>query len=111
MMDSMTDAELDTNNIKMLQENSRIIRVAKGSGTSPAHVIELLEEFKRLKAVVSGMGGKGGVKGMPRSLKGMNPHNMQMNMAQMSRMLPPQLLKQMGGPQALQNIMKAMDGM
>lgn len=34
MMDSMTDAELDTNNIKMLQEQSRIIRVAKGSGTS-----------------------------------------------------------------------------
>lgn len=32
MMDSMTDAELDTNNMKMLQEQSRIIRVAKGSG-------------------------------------------------------------------------------
>lgn len=80
------------------------------AGTSPAHVIELLEEFKRLKALVTGMGGKGGIKGMPRTLKGMNPHNMQMNMAQMSRMLPPQLLKQMGGPQALQNIMKAMDG-
>ena len=32
---------------------------------------------------------------------GMNPHNMQMNMAQMSRRLPPRVLKQIGGPGAI----------
>ncbi len=31
----------------------------------------------------------------------MNPHNMQMNMAQMSRRLPPRVLKQIGGPGAI----------
>lgn len=40
----------------------------------------------------------------------MNPHNMQMNAAQMARMLPPQFLKQMGGAQALSGLMKQMEG-
>lgn len=58
MMDSMTDAELDTNNLKMLQEQSRIIRVAKGSGRAgdcstpsccccvlPTHRIYYMQQF------------------------------------------------------------------
>jgi signal recognition particle subunit SRP54 len=53
------------------------------------------------------------MKGMklPKNLKGdMNPRNMQQNIAQMSRMLPPHMLKMMGGPAALQLLIKQMDG-
>jgi signal recognition particle subunit SRP54 len=53
------------------------------------------------------------LKGMklPKNLKGdVNPRNMQANIAQMSRMLPPQMLKMMGGPGAVQNLMKQVEG-
>ena len=74
------------------------------------------EEFKRLKMLIcGGKGGGGMMKNMPKNLQkgmaGMNPHNMQMNMAQMSKMLPPHVLKQMGGPAALQGLMRQMEGM
>lgn len=38
------------------------------------------------------------------------PPTMQQNLAQMSRMLPPHLLKAMGGAGGLQNLMKQMEG-
>lgn len=48
---------------------------------------------------------------LPKNLKGeMNPRNMQMNAQQMSRMLPPHMLKMMGGPAAIQALMKQMEG-
>jgi signal recognition particle subunit SRP54 len=50
-----------------------------------------------------------GMKGMPKNMK-TDPRNMQASMAQMSRMLPPQMLKMMGGPGALQAMMKQMEG-
>lgn len=34
----------------------------------------------------------------------------QANIAQMSKMLPPHMLKMMGGPGAIQNLMKQMEG-
>lgn len=79
------------------------------------HCTLLAEEFKRLKMLIcGGKGGGGMMKNMPKNLQkgmaGMNPHNMQMSMAQMSRMLPPNVLKQMGGPAALQGLMRQMEG-
>ena len=74
----------------------------------PAEVLQLLEEHKRLAKVFSTA-----MKGMklPKNLKGdVNPRNMQQNLAQMSRMLPPEMLKAMGGPGALQNLLKQMEG-
>jgi hypothetical protein len=53
------------------------------------------------------------MKGMklPKNLKGdINPRNMQQNIAQMSRMLPPHMLKMMGGPGAIQSLLKQMEG-
>lgn len=53
------------------------------------------EEYKRIRALIMGPGGKGkGLmqqmsKQMGNSRGAMNPHNMQMNIQQMSRMLPP----------------------
>ena len=42
IMDSMTDKELDCPNPKLLEEPSRMLRLARGSGSHPAYVGELL---------------------------------------------------------------------
>lgn len=116
MMDSMTEKELNTNDIKLLQQPTRAARISRGAGRTIHDYFELLEEFKRLKMLIcGGKGGGGMMKNVPKNLQkgmaGMNPHNMQMNMAQMSKMLPPHVLKQMGGPGALQGLMRQMEGM
>ena len=38
------------------------------------------------------------------------PPRLQQNIAQMSRMLPPHMLKMMGGPAAIQSLLKQMEG-
>lgn len=69
------------------------------------------EEYKRLRQLIVGAGKKKGLmQSMPKNMRGnMNPHNLQMNAAQMSRMLPPQVLQQIGGAGALQGLLKQMD--
>lgn len=44
MMDSMTEYELNTNEIKVLQQPTRIARISKGAGRRPADYMELLGE-------------------------------------------------------------------
>jgi signal recognition particle subunit SRP54 len=53
MMDSMTNDELDGQ--KPLSK-SRIIRIARGSGTQPPEVNFLVEEHKKFKGMVEKMG-------------------------------------------------------
>lgn len=77
---------------------------------SQYEVEALLEEYRRLSKIFTTA-----MKGMkfPKNMKGdipMNPRNMQQHINQMSKVLPPQLLQQMGGTSALQNLMKAMEG-
>jgi signal recognition particle subunit SRP54 len=45
IMDSMTNKELDCPNPKVLQEPSRIMRLARGSGCHPYHVQELIGDL------------------------------------------------------------------
>ena len=47
IMDSMTDKELDCPNPKVLEEPSRMLRLARGSGSHPAYVGELLGKLLR----------------------------------------------------------------
>jgi len=42
MMDSMTDKELDSSDIKLWQTESRIMRIARGAGVHPNYVGELI---------------------------------------------------------------------
>ncbi|EFJ09798.1 hypothetical protein SELMODRAFT_158663 [Selaginella moellendorffii] len=105
MMDSMTSAELDSTNPKLFAEASRVMRVARGSGRSVRDVTEMLEEYKRLAKLWSKMKGlkipkKGDMSAMARN----------MNAQHMSKVLPPQMLKQMGGLGGLQNLMKQFGG-
>lgn len=44
MMDSMTEKELNTNDIKVLTQPSRILRISRGAGRSPQDYQELLGE-------------------------------------------------------------------
>ncbi|XP_050363204.1 signal recognition particle 54 kDa protein 2 [Argentina anserina] len=105
MMDSMTEEELDSTNTKLITE-SRIVRIARGSGRLVREVNEMFEEYKRLAKIWSKM------KGIKIPKKGpMSNLNQNMNAQQMSKVLPPQMLKQIGGMGGLQNLMKQMGSM
>lgn len=94
IMDSMTDEELDHSKIL---NASRISRIARGSGRSTNEVNELLEQFKLFEKFFSK------AKGM--NMKNLNPRNLH----QISNMVPPQMLKQMGKG-GLQSMLKSLGG-
>lgn len=50
MMDSMTNKELDSSNPKLMNE-SRVMRIARGSGHQVREVLEMMEEYKRLAKI------------------------------------------------------------
>eukprot|EP00292_Cryptomonas_paramecium_P033691 CAMPEP_0113702132 /NCGR_PEP_ID=MMETSP0038_2-20120614/24998_1 /TAXON_ID=2898 /ORGANISM="Cryptomonas paramecium" /LENGTH=248 /DNA_ID=CAMNT_0000626177 /DNA_START=1 /DNA_END=747 /DNA_ORIENTATION=- /assembly_acc=CAM_ASM_000170 len=108
IMDSMTDDELDTENTSKMMGDSRILRIARGSGSHPQQVWELLEEFKRFQKMVAKMKhlkiGKNGE--MPQMSR-----NPQQAMQQMGKCLDPRMLKQIGGMSGLQTLMKSMNNM
>lgn len=110
IMDSMTDEELDSVNPKLWNAGSRRYRVSRGAGRHVREVEELLVEHRRFAGVIGKMGkmnlGKGG--------NDMSQLMRNGNMAQISKMINPAVLKQMGGQQGLTNMMKEMsklDGM
>jgi signal recognition particle subunit SRP54 len=102
IMDSMTDEELDDSKVLTKQSQSRITRIARGSGRSVKEVNELLEQFKHFEKVMKKM--KGLKLGKGGELRGKN-------LAQMSSMIPPHLMKQMGGMGAIQNMMRSLGNM
>ena len=100
MMDSMTDGELDGKN-KI--DESRIKRIARGSGVTILEVKIMLEEYKRFSKIIERMGGI--VKG-----KGADLANIQRNpgqfMNRLNGVLPQNLINSMGGAGGLMNMMK-----
>ncbi|GER48448.1 signal recognition particle 54 kDa protein [Striga asiatica] len=102
MMDSMTNEELDSSNLKLMNK-SRIMRIARGCGRPVRDVMEMVEEFKRVAKIWSKK------KGLKIPKKGqMNALSRNMNAQQMSKVLPPQMLKQIGGTDGLQSFLKQM---
>ncbi|KAL1203555.1 Signal recognition particle subunit SRP54 3 [Cardamine amara subsp. amara] len=87
MMDSMTNEELDSSNPKVFSE-SRMMRIASGSGRIVREVKEMLEEYTRLA----------------KRMKGMKNLSRNMNAQQMSKVLQSQI----GGMAGLQSLMKQM---
>ncbi|CAO3652965.1 unnamed protein product [Mucor fragilis] len=114
IMDSMTDAELDGDN-KPFEDINRVMRVARGSGTTVHEVQEILGQYTKFAEMVKTMGGKNGLmQNMPTDPRKMNPNQMaQMGkmQQQMANMVPPQLLQQMGGMEGLQKMARQMGGM
>lgn len=94
--------ELDSSNPKLMND-SRIMRIARGSGRQVREVMEMLEEYKRLAKIWSKM------KGLKIPKKGeMSALSRNMNAQHMSKVLPQQMLKQIGGVGGLQSLMKQM---
>ncbi|RWS22599.1 signal recognition particle protein 54k-like protein [Leptotrombidium deliense] len=112
IMDSMSDAELDSREGAKLftKQSTRIVRVARGSGVTVREVQELLTQYTKFAAVVKKMGGiKGLFKGGDMS-KNVNPSQMAKLNQQMAKMMDPRVLQQMGGMSGLQNMMKQLQG-
>ena len=100
MMDSMTEAELDG---KSKIDESRIKRIARGSGVTIIEVKIMMEEYKKFSKIIERMGGF--VKG-----KGADLANIQRNPSQfmnkLNGVLPQNILNSMGGAGGLMNMMK-----
>jgi signal recognition particle subunit SRP54 len=99
IMDSMTKKELDSDGQVFIDEPSRIIRVARGSGTSATEVEMILFQQRmmstmaqRSKSMMDAQkaGGPGGIKPSPAQMQ-RNLQNLQQNPAMGD------MLKQMGG--------------
>eukprot|EP01101_Sappina_pedata_P000410 TRINITY_DN1045_c0_g2_i1.p1 TRINITY_DN1045_c0_g2~~TRINITY_DN1045_c0_g2_i1.p1 ORF type:complete len:519 (+),score=230.89 TRINITY_DN1045_c0_g2_i1:55-1557(+) len=105
IMDSMTDEELDDNKVleNKKTRDSRIARIARGSGTQIREVEEILVQFSHFEKMMKK------AKGM-KGLVGKNGQMNTRNLGQMQNMIPPALLKQMGGMGGLQNMMKGLGG-
>ncbi|KAG0589363.1 hypothetical protein KC19_1G015900 [Ceratodon purpureus] len=100
MMDSMTAEELDSTNPCKLMKDSRINRIARGSGRHLHDVHEMLEAFRKFKEMVPA-----------KMLKGLkNSKSGGMNAQHLSNALPPQMLQQIGGVSGLQRMMKEFSG-
>ncbi|KAI6181118.1 Signal recognition particle 54 kDa protein [Aphelenchoides besseyi] len=109
IMDSMCDKELDhpKANDLFTKEPSRITRVARGSGTMLQEVKDLLAQYKKFADMVKKMGSiKGLFKGGEMNPRNINPAQMQKLNQQMSKMIDPNVLSQMGGMSGLQNLMQ-----
>jgi|SaaInlStandDraft_6_1057023.scaffolds.fasta_scaffold17230_1 signal recognition particle subunit SRP54 len=102
MMDSMTEDEL--NNPKIISA-SRQQRIARGSGCGVGEVKDMLEESQRIGKQMNMMKKMTGMK------NGLDPRALQRNpnsLKELTKMVPPKALQQMGGVAGLQNMMKQM---
>lgn len=61
IMDSMTEKELDSDGSMFRENPSRIVRVARGSGTSVRDVEEVLTQQNMMASMAKKMGGKNGM--------------------------------------------------
>ncbi|GAB2222364.1 hypothetical protein Drorol1_Dr00013580 [Drosera rotundifolia] len=103
IMDSMTNEELDSTNLKHMNE-SWIMRIARGSGRLVGEVMQLLDEYKLMAKRLSMM-----TKGLKIPKNGdMSAMSRNMNAQQISNVIPPDMLRQFGGTGGLQMLLKQM---
>jgi signal recognition particle subunit SRP54 len=98
IMDSMTQKELQSTNPKLMNE-SRIIRIARGSGRLVKEVVDMLEEHKRIAKMWSKL---------PLDKKRILNTNSRESMKQLGNVIPTNMLNQLGGLNGLQNMVKQM---
>jgi len=108
IMDSMTDKELDCKKDALIERDwSRVVRVAKGSGTHPLYVEELLCEHKRFEKMVGKMG-KAGLMKETGEMSNLTRNPKQV-LQKLQSCVDPMMLQQMGGAQNMLNLMKTME--
>lgn len=117
MLDSMTAAELDSDGKVFITQPKRIIRLARGSGTSPMEVEHLLKSYRGMADMVKKVGGKGGLLSGGRGAGGPGGLSQMTKLAQqMGRMNPQmaQMMNNLGGAggmgQQMQQMMQQLQG-
>ncbi|GAA93538.1 hypothetical protein E5Q_00182 [Mixia osmundae IAM 14324] len=111
---------------QLREPNKRVLRIARGSGTSVQECEGLLAQHRMFAEMAKKAGGKGGWMQKAKQMQqggGALPQGRMPSMDQLSRMLPagmaeqvramggPEaMMKQMGGMAGLQNMMKGMGG-
>ncbi|KAJ3373051.1 Signal recognition particle [Allomyces arbusculus] len=128
VMDSMTDAELDSDGQLFKDQPTRVERLARGAGSPLVEVQMLLQMHAQFAGMVKKMGGKNGwmtqMKQMQQAQqggglpKGMSPQQMAKMQKQMAGKMNPQLVKQMrarmaggrGGMPSMDEMMEMMGG-
>eukprot|EP00920_Eleutheroschizon_duboscqi_P009770 GHVT01022824.1.p1 GENE.GHVT01022824.1~~GHVT01022824.1.p1 ORF type:complete len:519 (+),score=104.24 GHVT01022824.1:143-1699(+) len=100
IMDSMTAQELD---LEKTFNDSRILRVARGSGAHPEEVKMLLEQHKTFSKMFSRMGKMGLNKDATMQNMMRNPQQM---MQRMHTAMDPRMLKQLGGAGNMMNLVQ-----
>jgi signal recognition particle subunit SRP54 len=108
MMDSMTKDELDC--VKPLTE-TRIARIAQGSGTRPEEIQFLMEEHKKFEKMVGNISKMGVAGKSPQELQAQMKKNPQAMMQNMGKAFDPKMLQQMGGMGNIMNMVKEMGNM
>eukprot|EP01117_Protostelium_nocturnum_P003759 TRINITY_DN15029_c0_g1_i1.p1 TRINITY_DN15029_c0_g1~~TRINITY_DN15029_c0_g1_i1.p1 ORF type:complete len:507 (+),score=140.90 TRINITY_DN15029_c0_g1_i1:58-1521(+) len=102
ILDSMTDQELDNDKpMNKDKDMTRILRLARGSGRTPAEVLLIFEQHKVFSKMVDKM--KPFMKSQGRN----NPGDMN----KMLSMLPPGALQGLGGAGGISQLMKQFQGM
>jgi len=102
IMDSMTAEELDSDSDLKIFNDSRIRRILRGSGSQPQDIMNLFDLYRTFQQAAEKM------KGMKLG-KGQIPTNMA-DMDKLAEILPPHVLKQMGGKLGFRSIMKKLEG-
>ncbi|KPI35451.1 uncharacterized protein AB675_11693 [Cyphellophora attinorum] len=111
IFDSMTAKELDSDGKILISQSSRMVRIARGSGTSVKEIEELLTQHKVMAGIAKNMGQN--KKNMQRANAMMQGGNKQQQMAAMQKRM-----QSMGGGRGgmpgggdMQKMMQMMQGM
>ncbi|KAF1732699.1 Signal recognition particle [Beauveria bassiana] len=83
--DSMTEKELDSDGKILIEEPTRMTRIARGSGTSVREIEDLLTQQRMMAGMVKKMGGS--MKNMQRAQQAMGGGNKAQQMAAMQKRL------------------------
>ena len=118
IMDSMSKDELASDGKPFQAQPSRILRVARGSGTKPSDVADLLGQYKTFAQLVKKLGGKGGLLSkLSGGSGGMGGSGASSDMAdygrlaqQLHQFVPSEMLQHMGGIQGLQGLFRQIGG-
>ncbi len=112
IIDSMNNKELECDTKLFTTQPSRAARIARGSGSSPKQVQELMDAFKPFQKVAEKLSQltKSGIdptKFGP-GLVGQKGRQAQQNMQQLASMFDPKMLQRMGGAGNLQKMMQSL---
>lgn len=110
VLDSMTPKELDDDKVKKTMTPSRIHRIARGCGQPVMAVQNLIFSYTKFEEVARSMG-KMNMSAMTQNPGSLASSKMgQQQMAQVTRMLNPNLVKQMGGLGGIQRLFQEVSG-